>query len=305
MPTIPAAWLSAPVALPARKPATANVPPVTLAQSSAYRVDFRGNVLEFYSPYNQALVEALKAAIPYTHRAFKRNPARWEITPDFADALRSVVARCAGADLQLPSSTVSGMTRTESRLLDVRYVGRIKQREDGSENAFGWSNDNWSVIFPKTVLLNWFGQMTDRPDAAGTLFGVLGITTDADEKTIRSAWKRAARSWHPDVSKEPDAATQFQRIQHAYEVLSDPGKRAKYAAGLALAASVKDEPTQNQYEWTPPVRCGLIFAEGTDRLGRFIIQKILQWEDITDAAGRVLVTSWPMGATTFEEVWRE
>lgn len=59
-------------------------------------------------------------------------------------------------------------------------------------------------------------------------YEILGVSRDADEKEIKSAFRKLAKKYHPDVSKEPNAAEKFKEAQEAYAVLSDPDKRAKY-----------------------------------------------------------------------------
>ena len=59
-------------------------------------------------------------------------------------------------------------------------------------------------------------------------YEVLGVSKSADEKEIKSAFRKLAKKYHPDVSKEPDAAEKFKEAQEAYAVLSDPDKRAQY-----------------------------------------------------------------------------
>lgn len=59
-------------------------------------------------------------------------------------------------------------------------------------------------------------------------YEILGVSKDADDKEIKSAFRRLAKKYHPDVSKEPDAAEKFKEAQEAYAVLSDPDKRSKY-----------------------------------------------------------------------------
>lgn len=59
-------------------------------------------------------------------------------------------------------------------------------------------------------------------------YEVLGVTPDADEKAIKSAYRRLARKYHPDVSKEPDAEEKFKAANEAHEVLGDATKRAEY-----------------------------------------------------------------------------
>jgi len=62
-------------------------------------------------------------------------------------------------------------------------------------------------------------------------YDVLGAQRDADAKAIKKAYRRLALEWHPDrhaEEKKEQAEIKFKRISEAYEVLSDPEKRAKY-----------------------------------------------------------------------------
>jgi curved DNA-binding protein len=59
-------------------------------------------------------------------------------------------------------------------------------------------------------------------------YEVLGVKPDASETEIKSAYRRLARKYHPDVSKEPDAEERFKAVNEANEVLADPKKRAHY-----------------------------------------------------------------------------
>ena len=58
-------------------------------------------------------------------------------------------------------------------------------------------------------------------------YRILGVDRKADDKTIKSAYRRLARKHHPDVAKGKDA-DRFKEINEAYEVLSDPDKRRRY-----------------------------------------------------------------------------
>jgi curved DNA-binding protein len=59
-------------------------------------------------------------------------------------------------------------------------------------------------------------------------YRILGVARDAPADEIKKAYRRLARKFHPDVSKEPDAEERFKEVGEAYEVLWDPKKRAAY-----------------------------------------------------------------------------
>src|SRR6266480_7441913 len=60
-------------------------------------------------------------------------------------------------------------------------------------------------------------------------YEVLGVDRGADDATIKKAFRRLARELHPDVnSHDPDAEDKFKEAAEAYEVLSDPERRATY-----------------------------------------------------------------------------
>lgn len=59
-------------------------------------------------------------------------------------------------------------------------------------------------------------------------YEVLGVSRDADQRTIKRAFLKLARTLHPDVNKEPDAEVRFKEVNEAYSVLSDERKRANY-----------------------------------------------------------------------------
>lgn len=59
-------------------------------------------------------------------------------------------------------------------------------------------------------------------------YTIMGLQRDASPEEIKHAYRKLARKYHPDVSKEPGAEEKFKELGEAYEVLKDPEKRAKY-----------------------------------------------------------------------------
>ena len=75
-------------------------------------------------------------------------------------------------------------------------------------------------------------------------YQILGVSRDADADTLKRAYRKLARQYHPDVNKEPGAEDKFKEIGKAYEALADPDTRARYdqfgEAGLGGAAGMPD-----------------------------------------------------------------
>ena len=59
-------------------------------------------------------------------------------------------------------------------------------------------------------------------------YQIMGVSRDATQDDIKRAYRKLARKYHPDVSKEASAEARFKEIGEAYEVLKDPEKRAAY-----------------------------------------------------------------------------
>ena len=75
-------------------------------------------------------------------------------------------------------------------------------------------------------------------------YQILGVSRDADANTLKSAYRKLARQYHPDVNKDPGAEDKFKEIGKAYEALADPETRARYdqfgESGIVGAACMPD-----------------------------------------------------------------
>jgi curved DNA-binding protein len=87
-------------------------------------------------------------------------------------------------------------------------------------------------------------------------YDVLGVARDASSDDIRKAYRKLARKFHPDVSKEADAAARMSEINEANTVLSDPERRAAYdAIGQGHSAGERFTPPPDWdagFEFTSP-----------------------------------------------------
>lgn len=113
-------------------------------------------------------------------------------------------------------------------------------------------------------------------------YQLLGVARDAAAADIKKAYRGLARRYHPDVSKEPDAAARMSEVNEAYAVLSDPERRAAYdALGQGRRAGERFTPPPDWdagFEFSGPGARGApgfdddefsdFFAELFGRMGR-------------------------------------
>ncbi len=92
-------------------------------------------------------------------------------------------------------------------------------------------------------------------------YDILGVPRNATDEQIKKAYRELVRKYHPDVSKDPNATEKFKEVQEAYQVLSDPKKRAAYdqfgKAGVGMGTGASSGPQwhygpggQQVYTWT-------------------------------------------------------
>jgi hypothetical protein len=262
------------------------------------KVTVQNGSLQVVTPYNPQFVALIKS-LPASSRRFDPVSKTWLVDTQYAAKVQEWIQKVYGEDIG--NIAVSNFQpQTETRILDVWYLGKTKPVGDEYVANGMNAQKEWVFIFPERILKEWFEGFTTSLSGP-TLYGVLGIHRTATLEEIKGAYRRMVKQWHPDVCKEPNAQEVFIKIKEAYEILSNPTTKAKYDAGLALEASLgKQQEIENRFGYRSPLRCGYVLAEGYERLGRFYVTKILDWRDIENEHG-TLTASWPVGAD--QPVW--
>lgn len=260
--------------------------------------------LRVATPYHPAFVGMIKS-LPKSERVYDADTKTWLVEYQHAEKIREWIRDYFREEIGMITIPTMAPT-TETHVLDVWYLGRTKNVGGDYPQATGMdAAHQWRFIFPEPVLREWFEGTTD-PTTSTTLYGILSISRGASLEDIRSAYRRAARQWHPDVCREANAQETFMAIQRAHDILSNPNTRTRYDAGLALEASLgRMDPGYTQgtvFGYRSPLRCGYVLADGIEKLGRFIVSKIKAWEDVRSDCG-ILVTSWDIQQNQVVERW--
>src|SRR5215510_532385 len=281
------------------------------------------------SPRDQRLIDALKSAINYTYRQWDSQQFARIIHPRALPALLAAIERAGYQRPDVPAMETAALQTLITKTFSVEYIGACKEREDGKISALGTTNAqspwrgndgrprySWPVEFPEATLKAWFER--NKPgDNVQTFYQVLCVEETATDAEIKSAHRKYARTWHPDVCSEENAAEKFRELTDAFEILRDPAKRRRYDAGLYFEREARSkqsalEPSpyygrrRHRFEskhFRAPLRCGLITAEGVQTLNRYSVSKILSWGDITDASGRVMCASWNKHTESIRIEW--
>lgn len=248
-----------------------------------------GDVYVCQFSYDATKVSMLKNTIPYGARKWEKDRGVWLVNKDYRSQLQMIFP-----EIKVPQIFAEQLQ--ERATFRVVYVGKTKERGNG-RSALGFDGVHWNIVFPERALKLWFDGFEDFGDDK-TYYGLLSVQQNSNADEIKSGFRRMVKQWHPDVCSENNAHEMFLKIREAYDVLSDESKRARYDIGLALAGPVVD--TGGGYR--PMLRCGSVTCDGFWPMDRFVVDRIVNWQDIVEN-GKTLVTSWVMGEDRPRERW--
>jgi curved DNA-binding protein len=126
-------------------------------------------------------------------------------------------------------------------------------------------------------------------------YAILGVKRDATADDIKTSYRRLARKYHPDVSKEGDAEEKFKEMAEAYETLKDPEKRAAY--------DQLGEYTPGQ-DFHPPPEWGQRFAPGTGEFDDLDLSHLFAGLAGRQGRGATRRAGGPMPGSDYEAVVR-
>jgi hypothetical protein len=285
------------------------------------------------SPKDQRLIDELKSAIHYGKRSWNGAAQAWMIEPSALPSLLRAIQR-AGYELpEIPQMEAStAVAATTQRQIRIEYLGQCKERDGGIVSALATENAQnpwtgldgqrrygWSIEILESALKEWFEHRSSAPAATGqTFYQVLCVVETATADQIKSAYRRLARQWHPDVCAEAEANEMFRKLTDAYEILQHPKRRKAYDAGLFFEREANKKQLEPTHTWSPirggmkfhpvyfraPLRCGLITAEGRQELKKFVVSKILDWQDIvSEEHGMTMTSSWNKATESIQVKW--
>ena len=119
-------------------------------------------------------------------------------------------------------------------------------------------------------------------DTPENYYAILGVPIDADNDTLKRAYRQLARRYHPDLAG-PDRAVEMKRINRAYDVLSDPEKRLNYdtiiggVIDLRKGGLVRPRPIERKFNLSDEIEfsgLSIFSTKGPFRTGPVLRTKI-------------------------------
>lgn len=266
------------------------------------RITLRNGELDIAAPYDPEFVKLLKRTVPDQLRSWNR--PLWTVHSKYKDEVIGLVIACYNA---MPVIVNLEHIKAERRQETFRaeYIGRCKSGLLGSFSNV-YDDRKWSVKITEEALRKYFeDSKRTRYEPEPTLYAVLGVVESATAAEIKTSFRRLSKQWHPDLCSEPNAQEMFIKINEANSILSDPMSRKKYDFALEISGPGVQEidpfkdlndalkrDRDDTWGYQPLLRCGTITGEGQNVLGRFTVDNIIKWDDITDDLGRMMVSTW-------------
>jgi hypothetical protein len=124
-----------------------------------------------------------------------------------------------------------------------------------------------------------------------SLYAILGVSRTATQTEIKSAYRRLARKYHPDVNKDPTAASRFAQINDAYHTLIDPERRRDYDRTGRMASNTGENDS-------PQARAARR-AYYQSRADRIVNEWLEREREETRARGKAVYTTVTLFFSTF------
>jgi hypothetical protein len=124
-----------------------------------------------------------------------------------------------------------------------------------------------------------------------SLYTILGVNRTATQTEIKSAYRRLARKYHPDVNKDPTAASRFAQITDAYHTLIDPERRKDYDRTGRIASNTGENDS-------PQARAARR-AYYQSRADRIVNEWLEREREETRARGKAVYTTVTLFFSTF------
>lgn len=273
------------------------------------RVTIHDGMLAIDTPFSREFKDELKDIVPSIERKWDDKMRVWLVHPKHGKAVKKLIRKYYLVDIQIPDVKLEdGKINTD--IIKLLYLGTVKDRNKGFAYGLDFETTNWDILIHKDVLETWFNGNLRKVEGPKSLFQVLGVSMDSTPDEIKKGFRKMALQWHPDHCKEPNAADKFRIINDAYNILKDEKMRERYLYGINQTAltfgnvRVNNQGIERDTDsYVPNLRCGILNAKYEITMGRRIVQEIYSWDDIVDANGKILVTSWAYGDTRLSIEW--
>src|SRR5262245_65849811 len=128
----------------------------------------------------------------------------------------------------------------------------------------------------------------------GDLYAVLGVRRTATSNEIKSAYRRLARKYHPDVNADPTAQSKFAQINEAYHTLIDPERRKTYDRTGAVSSATYARQASNSGAARAARR-----AHFQERADRIVNEWLRREREETRARGKAVYTTVTLFFSSF------